>query len=160
MTSLGNNPICYFAETNFRTERALFGLLLRDRLHHFYILGHTGTGKTTLLQTKIKQDLFQKRGVCLTDVHGDKFPASETFLTDSNGLGVFLGVSGADGGPVTMLPGDNHRAMASFTIGVSFNGDGHITGVMHNGKTYTVADWNKQFSNLNPQDGNVTTNFD
>ncbi len=93
-------------------------------------------------------------------IAGDKFPASETFLTDSNGLGVFLGVSGADGGPVTMLPGDNHRAMASFTIGVSFNSDGHITGVMHNEKTYTVADWNKQFSNLNPQNGNVTTNFD
>lgn len=71
MTSLSDNPISYFAETNFRTERDLFGILLRDRLHHFYILGRTGTGKTTLLQTKIKQDILEKRGVCLIDVHGD-----------------------------------------------------------------------------------------
>jgi Cdc6-like AAA superfamily ATPase len=71
MTFLGDNPICYFAETNFRTERDLFGILLSDRLHHFYILGRTGTGKTTLLQTKIKQDISEKRGVCLIDVHGD-----------------------------------------------------------------------------------------
>jgi len=66
-----DNPVCYFAETNFRRQRDQFGILLKDRLHHFYILGRTGTGKTTLLQAKIKQDIFQKRGVCLIDVHGD-----------------------------------------------------------------------------------------
>lgn len=66
-----NNPICYFAQTNFRKQRDPFGILLKDRLHHFYILGRTGTGKTTLLQTKIKQDILAERGVCLIDVHGD-----------------------------------------------------------------------------------------
>ncbi len=66
-----NNPVCYFAETNFRRQRDQFGILLKDRLHHFYILSRTGTGKTTLLQSKIKHDITQKRGVCLIDVHGD-----------------------------------------------------------------------------------------
>jgi type IV secretory pathway VirB4 component len=71
MFSNQDNPINYFAETNFRNKRHLFGIFLCDRLHHLYILGRTGTGKTTLLQTKIKQDITQKRGVCLIDVHGD-----------------------------------------------------------------------------------------
>lgn len=66
-----SNPVCYFAETNFRNKRDQFGILLKDRLFHFYILGRTGTGKTSLLQTKISQDIKAKRGVCLIDVHGD-----------------------------------------------------------------------------------------
>lgn len=65
------NPISYFAFSNFRKTRNLFGIKLRDRLHHFYILGKTGTGKTTLLQTIIEQDIFDGRGFCLIDVHGD-----------------------------------------------------------------------------------------
>ena len=70
MTNFNTNPITYFAETNYRKNRDRFGIFLNDRLHHFYILGRTGTGKTILLKTKIKQDI-QKRGVCLIDVHGD-----------------------------------------------------------------------------------------
>lgn len=65
------NPICYFGISNFRKDYKRFGILLRDRLHHFYILGKTGTGKTTLLHTKIEQDITEGRGVCLIDVHGD-----------------------------------------------------------------------------------------
>ncbi|WP_299884387.1 hypothetical protein [uncultured Lacinutrix sp.] len=66
-----NNPICYFAETNFRNKRNQFGIYLEDRLYHFYILGKTGTGKTTLLQTKVLQDIIEGHGICLLDVHGD-----------------------------------------------------------------------------------------
>lgn len=65
------NPICYFAETNFRENRKQFGVFLQDRLHHFYILGRTGTGKSNLLRTKINQDVFSYHGFCLIDIHGD-----------------------------------------------------------------------------------------
>jgi len=71
MFSNKNKEICYFAETNFRNRRDVFGIHQKDRLHHFYILGRTGTGKTTLLHTKISQDLKANRGICLIDVHGD-----------------------------------------------------------------------------------------
>jgi len=71
MFSNKDNSICYFAETNFRREYNTFGIRLADRLHHFYILGRTGTGKSTLLETKISQDLKANRGLCLIDVHGD-----------------------------------------------------------------------------------------
>ncbi|MEQ9263118.1 MAG: type IV secretory system conjugative DNA transfer family protein [Owenweeksia sp.] len=70
MTSLSNN-ICYFAQTNFRNTRKRFGIRLPDRLYHFYITGKTGTGKTTLLHTKLRQDVQNGHGLCLIDVHGD-----------------------------------------------------------------------------------------
>lgn len=36
-----------------------------------YVIGKTGTGKSTLLATLIKQDLERGRGVALLDPHGD-----------------------------------------------------------------------------------------
>jgi len=41
-----------------------------DRLRHFYIVGQTGTGKTTLLKTMIRQDILNGEGVCMIDPHG------------------------------------------------------------------------------------------
>lgn len=42
---------------------------MRDR--HTYIIGATGTGKSTLLLNLIEQDLIAGRGVALLDPHGD-----------------------------------------------------------------------------------------
>ncbi len=41
-----------------------------DRLRHFYIIGQTGTGKTTLLKNMIAQDIAAGEGVCFIDPHG------------------------------------------------------------------------------------------
>jgi hypothetical protein len=41
-----------------------------DRLRHFYVIGQTGTGKTTLLKNMIVQDIEAGRGVCMIDPHG------------------------------------------------------------------------------------------
>ncbi|MFH1170317.1 MAG: DUF87 domain-containing protein [Candidatus Vogelbacteria bacterium] len=41
-----------------------------DRLRHFYVIGQTGTGKTTLLKNMIVQDIARGNGVCLIDPHG------------------------------------------------------------------------------------------
>lgn len=48
-----------------------FGIRLADRLQHIYILGQTGTGKSTLLFNLMRQDLLQGHGFCLLDPHGD-----------------------------------------------------------------------------------------
>jgi hypothetical protein len=45
----------------------------RDRLQHTYIVGQTGTGKTTLLKTMILEDMAAGRGVAVVDPHGDLF---------------------------------------------------------------------------------------
>ena len=41
-----------------------------DRLRHFYTIGQTGTGKTTLLKNMIAQDILNGDGVCMIDPHG------------------------------------------------------------------------------------------
>ncbi len=69
---MNQNPdITYFAKTNFRDERNVFGIKQKDRENHTYIIGKTSTGKTNLLKTKILQDIKFNRGLCLFDIHGD-----------------------------------------------------------------------------------------
>lgn len=41
-----------------------------DRVRHFYVIGQTGTGKTTLLKNMIVQDIINGDGVCMIDPHG------------------------------------------------------------------------------------------
>lgn len=41
-----------------------------DRLRHFYVIGQTGTGKTTMLKNMIVQDIVNGEGVCMIDPHG------------------------------------------------------------------------------------------
>ena len=46
-------------------------LTRRDRRRHLYIVGKTGTGKSTLLANLMQADLAQGRGFALLDPHGD-----------------------------------------------------------------------------------------
>ncbi len=43
----------------------------KDRARHFYIIGQTGTGKSTLMSEMIKQDIESGKGVGVIDPHGD-----------------------------------------------------------------------------------------
>jgi energy-coupling factor transporter ATP-binding protein EcfA2 len=63
--------IAFFARTNFRNERRTFGIKRADRRAHMYVIGKTGTGKSTLLETLISQDITHGEGVALIDPHGD-----------------------------------------------------------------------------------------
>ncbi|MGD0156183.1 MAG: type IV secretion system DNA-binding domain-containing protein [Terracidiphilus sp.] len=63
--------IAFFARTNFRNERRTFGINRADRRAHMYVIGKTGTGKSTLLETLISQDITHGEGVALIDPHGD-----------------------------------------------------------------------------------------
>lgn len=45
-------------------------LTAEDRLRHFYTIGQTGTGKTTILKNMIVQDILRGDGVCMIDPHG------------------------------------------------------------------------------------------
>src|SRR5215472_14119614 len=66
-----DNRITYFGRTNFRNERKTFGIRRADRRSHVYILGKTGVGKSTLLETLIRQDMENGEGLALLDPHGD-----------------------------------------------------------------------------------------
>jgi len=65
------NDITYFARTNFRNQNVRFGIKENDRFSHTYIVGKTGVGKTTLLKSKIKQDINNGKGIAVFDPHGD-----------------------------------------------------------------------------------------
>ena len=41
-----------------------------DRFRHFYVIGQTGTGKSSILQVMIRQDFKNGKGVCVIDPHG------------------------------------------------------------------------------------------
>jgi hypothetical protein len=44
-----------------------------DRSRHCYVIGSTGTGKSTLLSNMLDADMRTGRGICLLDPHGDLF---------------------------------------------------------------------------------------
>jgi len=54
----------------YRTEEIEVRFKREDRLRHFYVIGQTGTGKTTLLKNMIVQDIANGDGVCMIDPHG------------------------------------------------------------------------------------------
>ncbi len=54
----------------FRNYETPIRMSPEDRLRHFYVIGQTGTGKTTLLKTMIRQDILAGEGVCMIDPHG------------------------------------------------------------------------------------------
>ncbi|MCG3134375.1 MAG: hypothetical protein HMLKMBBP_01681 [Planctomycetes bacterium] len=68
-----NNDPLILGRTNWREpyRRRLFGLRAGDRLQHVYIIGQTGTGKTTLMANLMWQDLKLGRGFAFLDPHGD-----------------------------------------------------------------------------------------
>ena len=66
-----SEEVCYFAQTDWRGKKETFGIKLADRLFHFYILGKTGAGKTSMLLNKIRHDVLNNNGICLIDIHGD-----------------------------------------------------------------------------------------
>jgi len=55
----------------FRSDHRTIGIARRDRRRHLCVVGKTGMGKTTLLQSQILADIEAGRGVCLIDPHGD-----------------------------------------------------------------------------------------
>lgn len=69
--SQSESDVTVFAETNYRNAQAKFGIKRSDRLAHIYLLGKTGTGKSTLLETFMLDDLKKGYGLALLDPHGD-----------------------------------------------------------------------------------------
>lgn len=60
-----------FAKTNFRNQPTPFGIKQADRRAHVYMIGKTGTGKSTLLETFMQRDVEAGNGFALLDPHGD-----------------------------------------------------------------------------------------
>ena len=53
----------------FRSQQTIVRIAPDDRRRHSYVVGQTGTGKSTLLQEMIRQDVEMGNGVAVLDPH-------------------------------------------------------------------------------------------
>lgn len=65
-----DNDITFFGVSNFRNFKYKFGIRQKDRRLHMYTIGKTGTGKSTLLENMIIDDINKGKGVAIVDPHG------------------------------------------------------------------------------------------
>ena len=66
-----NKEINYFARVNYRNRESKFGIKLKDRRQHMYVIGKTGVGKTELLKNLALQDVENGHGLAIVDPHGE-----------------------------------------------------------------------------------------
>ncbi len=60
-----------FLGTNtYRGEKRKIFMNQEDRFRHFYIIGQTGTGKSSVIELMARQDFNDGKGVCIVDPHG------------------------------------------------------------------------------------------
>lgn len=71
LTSEQKKEINFFAKTEFKNQMVNFGIKRPDRRKHIYIIGKTGTGKSTLIANMVINDMRNREGVAVIDPHGD-----------------------------------------------------------------------------------------
>jgi type IV secretory pathway TraG/TraD family ATPase VirD4 len=71
MRDMASGNVTHFAQADFRNDQRVFGIKDDDRFSHVYVIGKTGTGKSTLLETMALQDIHRGVGLALIDPHGD-----------------------------------------------------------------------------------------
>jgi hypothetical protein len=60
----------YLGTNTYRGKTTDIFLSKEDRVRHCYVIGQTGTGKTTILKNMAIQDIKNGNGVCFIDPHG------------------------------------------------------------------------------------------
>lgn len=63
--------INFFGKTVFKNRDTIFGIKDVDRRRHLWVIGKTGTGKSTLIANMGIDDLKKDRGIAVIDPHGD-----------------------------------------------------------------------------------------
>lgn len=69
--TVADKDLTLLAKTDFRNIEKTFGIKRKDRSLHMYIVGKTGTGKSTLLENMVIDDIKKGQGVAYIDPHGD-----------------------------------------------------------------------------------------
>lgn len=64
------DQITYLGKVDHRNKLTKFGIKPKDRTKHMYVIGKTGTGKSTFLENMIVQDIQNGHGVAFIDPHG------------------------------------------------------------------------------------------
>jgi hypothetical protein len=61
----------FFARTDYKNASTVFGIKKEDRRKHLYIIGKTGSGKSTLIANMAINDMRNGEGMGIIDPHGD-----------------------------------------------------------------------------------------
>lgn len=61
----------FFAKTPYKNKETIFGIKKKDRRRHVWVVGKTGTGKSTMIANMAINDVFQNRGIGIIDPHGE-----------------------------------------------------------------------------------------
>jgi ABC-type ATPase involved in cell division len=64
------DSLTYLGRTQWRDDRRAFGIHAQDRLAHMYVVGKTGTGKSSMVEFLVRQDLANRLGLAVFDPHG------------------------------------------------------------------------------------------
>lgn len=73
----------YIGKTSFRESLIKFGIKRDDRRRHLYLVGKTGSGKTTVFKNMIVQDMRNGEGLAVLDPHGDLIEEMLNFVPDN-----------------------------------------------------------------------------
>ncbi len=69
---LPTSDCVYIGETMYRNKKFKFGVANNDdRLRHMYVIGKSGTGKSTMFVNMICQDIYNGAGLAVLDPHGE-----------------------------------------------------------------------------------------
>ncbi|HZS53840.1 MAG TPA: type IV secretion system DNA-binding domain-containing protein [Bryobacteraceae bacterium] len=71
MVDVESEQPLWLGKVDYRNDRRKFGIKPHDRFSHIYIIGKTGTGKSTLIESMALQDAARGHGLALIDPHGD-----------------------------------------------------------------------------------------
>ncbi|PWG81170.1 RHS repeat domain-containing protein, partial [Pararcticibacter amylolyticus] len=130
-----------------------------DGAKHFGIEAHVASANPLAPPGTPDVDVFSSLSITSKDntlsitgkLTGDNFPSTEAFVSDPSGQSVFLGIGLKEGNPYQSLWGTNkENPIANISLSLTTDDKGNFTGVSANGKTYTIADWNKQFQQQDP----------
>ena len=80
--SYNPDKVTYIGETDHRNKLVKFGIKAKDRTRHLYVIGKTGTGKSTLLQNMAVQDIQNGEGFAFIDPHGNLADALLDFIPE------------------------------------------------------------------------------
>jgi len=58
---------------NSKSDQRKVYLTPKDRSTHMQVIGATGTGKSKMMEWMIRQDILDRRGVCLIDPHASLY---------------------------------------------------------------------------------------
>jgi len=71
MTDAEKQEVNFFAKAQYKNRDSVFGIKTMDRQRHVWVVGKTGTGKSTIIKNMVIDDIKKGKGVALIDPHGD-----------------------------------------------------------------------------------------